>query len=154
MSIFLEISGYYGNADASFAVAEQQAFLTNDDVAFDAAGKARKCNDQAYFLYLFTRLEAEVDAAVGKLLAARTGSSISRSDRRVWQAWSRSQIQDIALLSKVEVLTDKGRTDYAQIKQYYDERNKIAHGGVWQSQFYIPNVAQTMTDIVTQFTVT
>ncbi len=154
MSIFIEISGYYADADASFAAAEQQAFLINDDTAFDAAGKARKCNDQAYFLYLFTRLEAEVDATVGKLLVARTGSSVPWSDRRVWQAWSRNQIQDIALLSKVEVLTDKGRTDYAQIKQYYDERNKIAHGGVWQSQFFIPNVAQTMTDIVTRFTVT
>lgn len=154
MSIFLEIRGYYADTDAGFEAAEKQAFLTDDETAFDAAGEARKYNDQAYFLYLFTRLEAEINTATEKLLAARTDLAVLWADRRVWQAWSHNQIQDIAFLSKAEVLTDKGRTDYAQIKHYYDERNKIAHGGVSASQFVIPNVAQTMAEIVAKFTVT
>jgi hypothetical protein len=37
------------------------ALAANDDVAFDAAFESRSHNDQAYFLYLFTRLEAVIN---------------------------------------------------------------------------------------------
>ena len=51
----------------------------------------------------------------------------------------------------MEVLTDKGRGDYATAKEYYDGRNKIAHGGEWEAQFFIPDVAQAMHDLVKRF---
>jgi hypothetical protein len=60
-------------------------------------------------------------------------------------------VQKVAFLSKVEVLTDQGRQDYAAIKEYYDGRNDIAHGGVWEAQFFVPSVAQSMSDQVRQF---
>jgi len=154
MSIFLEVAAHYAVADAALGAEEQKAFHTDDDAAFDQAIKARQRNDQAYFLYLFTRFEAEVDAAVVALLVTRAGSSSPWLERRVWQAWSRVPIRDIAFLSKVEVLTDKGRNDYARAKEYYDGRNTIAHGGDWEAQFVVPNVAQTMHDLVQRFEIT
>lgn len=54
-------------------------------------------------------------------------------------------------MSKLEVLTDKGRQDYATSKQYYDGRNTIAHGSDWEAQFFIPNVAQTLHEMVARF---
>jgi len=151
MSVFLEVAGQYAVADVAFAEVEQKAFQDNDDTAFDQAGRARQHNDQAYFLYLFTRFEAAVNAATEALLATRLASASPWSERRIWQAWSRVPVRDIALLSKVEVLTDKGRQDYRTVKEYYEGRNTIAHGGMWQAQFVVPNVAQTMNDLVQRF---
>ncbi len=113
----------------------------------EGSPEARQRNDQAYFLYLFTRFEAEVNASSETLLATRLASTTTWSERRIWQAWSRGPVRDIAFLSKVEVLTDRGQRDYAIIKEHYDGRNNIAHGGVWQAQFFVPNVAQTMNDL-------
>jgi hypothetical protein len=154
MSVFLEIAGHFMMADRAFVAAEQKAFENNDDGAFDHAGLARQHNDQAYFLYLFSRFEAEVNASSEALLAKRLASTAIWSERRIWQAWSRGPVRDIAFLSKVEVLTDKGRQDYATIREYYDGRNTIAYGGVWQAQFFVPNVAQTMNDVLQRFVTT
>jgi len=65
-------------------------------------------------------------------------------ERRIWQTWSRVPVRGIAPLAKVEVLTDKGRVDYATAKPYYDGRNRIARGEDWETQFFVPDVAQTM----------
>jgi hypothetical protein len=105
MTIFQDIADQYAIADAAFAQAEQNAFDSNDDAAFDRASEQRRHNDQAYFLYLFTRFEREVNRAAETLLTVRAGGTWS--DRRVWQAWARIEVEDIHFLSKVEVLTDK-----------------------------------------------
>jgi hypothetical protein len=148
MSAILEIADQYAVADAVFADAEHRAYQANDDTAFDKAVRARKRNDQAYFLYLFTKYEAEVDVAIPALLARRTDASAAWPERRIWQAWSRGHVRDIAFLSKMEVLTDKGRKDYATAKQYYEGRNTIAHGQDWEVQFFLPAVAQNMHELV------
>jgi hypothetical protein len=147
MSIFLEIAAQYAMADAVFADAERQAYQADDEAAFDNAGRARQRNDQAYFLYLFTRFEAEVNTSIETLLSGRLSSTAAWSERRIWQAWSRSPVRDIAFLSKMEVLTDKGRNDYATARQYYEGRNTIAHGQDWEVQFFLPTVAQNMDEI-------
>jgi hypothetical protein len=151
MGLFLEIAQQYQLADAAFAAGEQDALDKDDEAAFDQAGDARMRNDQAYFLYLFTRLEAAVNEATEALLAARLAASAVWAERRIWQAWSREGVRKVAFLSKVEVLTDKGQQHYAEIKEYYDGRNDIAHGGVWEAQFFVPSVAQSMSDLVRQF---
>jgi hypothetical protein len=153
MTIFLDISSQYSLAAAPFEQAEQRAFDANDDLAFDLASKQRRHNDQAYFLYLFTRFESEVNQAVQKLLAIRvTGQPWP--ERRVWEAWSRVDIKDIHFLSKVEVLTDKSRTDYRDVKEFYEARNRIAHGDELEDQFVVPAVAQQMDAIVLNFVMT
>jgi hypothetical protein len=151
MNVFLDIADYYKVSDAAFAAAEQKAFQNDEDAAFDQAGLARQHNDQAYFLYLFSRFEAEVNACSVTLLATRLASTAIWSERRIWQAWSRGPVHDIAFLSKVEVLTDKGGRDYVSIKEYYAGRNTIAHGGVWEAQFFVPHIAQTMNDLFQRF---
>ena len=77
----------------------------------------------------------------------RAHASQPWAERRIWQAWSRVKIQDIALLSKVEALIDKSRSGYALIKSYYEGRNMIAHGGSWTKQFAIPKVALDMDTV-------
>jgi hypothetical protein len=149
--IFADIADGYGTIDAVFEAAESHAYEDADEAAFDRADQARQHNDQAYFLYLFTRFEAEVSAAFETLLAAGLTATTAWPERRLWQAWARGSSRDIGFLSKVEVLTDKGRQDYATVRRYYEGRNTIAHGQVWDEQFSVPAVAQDMTDLVGRF---
>ncbi len=151
MSVFADIANNHLATSSVFEAAEQQAYDENDEAAFDQAGRALKDNDQAYFLYLFTRFEAEVTAAFETLATAGLSAATAWRERRVWQAWARGSGRDIGFLSKVEILTDKGRPDYATIKRYYDGRNTIAHGRVWDEEFSVPAVAQDMTDLVGRF---
>jgi hypothetical protein len=153
MSIFLDIAAQHQLADAAFGEAEQRAFDAEDEEAFDLAGRQRRHNDQAYFLYLFTRFESKVNQVVESPLTARiTGQPWQ--ERRVWEAWSRVPIKDIQFLSKVEVLTDKSRTDYRAIRHFYDVRNRIAHGGEWEDEFVVQAVAQQMHDFSSRFALT
>jgi hypothetical protein len=152
MSIFLDIAIQYSIADAAFSHAEQIAFEKDDDGAFDLASVQRRHNDQAYFLYLFTRFENQVNQAAQRLRAARvTGQPWA--ERRVWEAWSPAEIEDIHFMSKVAVLTDKSMTDYRDIQDFYKARNRLAHGDELEDQFIIPVVAQQMHDFVSRFVV-
>ena len=146
MSIFTEIADQWQIADDAFGALEGTAFAANDDVGFDAAGEQRKRNDQAYFLYLFTRLEDSVNKATGLILTSRV-SGAPWAERRIWEAWARQGIPNVHFMSKVEILTDKSLHTYATIQEYYKGRNDVAHGGVWNEQFFIPAVAQMMDSI-------
>lgn len=152
MTIYLEIAAQYAIADDAFAQAERIAFNNDDDAAFDAANTARKHNDQCYFLYLFTRLEAEINASVDRLIQVRLIGVWA--DTRIWSAWSKGTIKDIHFLGKASVLTDKSRSDYAQIAKYYEARNHLGHGGDLVAQYVIPSVAQKMHEITSRFILT
>jgi hypothetical protein len=151
MTIFTDIAAQYILADSAFAQGEQAAFDANDDAAFDLASAQRRHNDQAYFLYLFTRFENAVNRAVDALLAIRLG--VPWAERRIWEAWSRVEIRDIHLLSKIEVLIDKSTAEFRDVHSYYRARNLIAHGEDWESEFLVTFVAHRMDAIVTNFVV-
>jgi len=151
VSVFTDIANTYQATYSVLDAAELQAYEDDDEDAFYGAVQARQHHDQAYFLYLFTRFEAEVNAAFEAIAAAGLSAATAWQERRVWQAWARGSGRDIGFLSKVEVLTDKGRPDYATIKRYYDGRNTIAHGRVWDEEFSVPAVAQDMTGLVGRF---
>lgn len=72
MSIFLDIIDQHAYTDQFFVQAINAAMVANDDTAFDAGIARRSHNDQAYFLYLFTRLEAEINDSFNVLLSNRT----------------------------------------------------------------------------------
>jgi hypothetical protein len=140
MSIFSDIAAQWQIADDAFSRLEQAALASDDDPGFDAAVEQRQRNDQAYFLYLFTRFEDAVNSAASVVIANRTSGG-AWADSRIWQAWSSRGVKEIPFLSKVEVLLDKSRREYGAVKRYYDGRNDIAHGGIWSEQFVIPTIA-------------
>ena len=151
MKAFADIAEQYARADAALAEWEQDAYRREDEDEFDRAARARQRNDQAYFLYLFTRFEAEVNVAIRMLLASRASTGVAWSDRRTWQDWARGPVPEIALLAKIELLVDKGGPDYAFAKLTYAGRNTIAHGSEWEAQFFVPDVAARMTDVAGRF---
>ena len=151
MSIFSEIADQWTIAETALSALEAQAFATNDEPLFDKAGEMRKRNDQAYFLYLFTRFEAVVIDAVLLVRDNRTAQTIPWPDRRIWETLRRREVRDLQFLMKVEILIDKSGPRYANVKSYYDGRNKVAHGGVWDEQFVIPAIAAEMEALAQAF---
>jgi hypothetical protein len=151
MPIFSDIADQWQTADDAFGAIEWAALAADDGNAFDTAGEQRKRNDQAYFLYMFTRFEDAVNRAATTVLSNRTTTGIAWSDRRIWDAWARRGVEDIHFMSKVEVLVDKSRAEYASVKSYYDGRNDVAHGGIWARQFVIPSIAAEMEALVIAF---
>ncbi|NEU95973.1 hypothetical protein [Bradyrhizobium uaiense] len=154
MSIFSEIIDQWVIAETAFSDIESRAFANDDEPLFDNASEMRKRNDQAYFLYLFTRFEAAVNEAVVIVRGNRTLPSIPWPERRMWETMNNREIKNVAFLTRVEILMDKSSSDYATVKSYYDGRNKVAHGGVWDEQFVIPSIASTMETLMHGFPTT
>jgi hypothetical protein len=150
MSIFTDVADQWQIADDAFGGLEQAAFAADDDQRFDAADEQRKRNDQAYFLFLFTRFEDAVNEAVTVIVGNRV-SGAAWAERRVWETWFGQDVKDIRFMSKIEVLIDKSLRQYGIIRDYYRGRNDIAHGGIWNEQFLIPNIAQAMETITGAF---
>ena len=147
MSVFLDIAQQHSIADVAFEAAIIAAYGANDHAAFDQTFAARELNDQAYFLFLFTRLEGEIDTAFDKLVSNKSVGLWA--DVRAWQVWrDRDRIE---LMAKVELLLEKGHRECEELRSFYRHRNVIAHGDQWKTQFAIPAVAQRMHDIVAAF---
>lgn len=129
MSIFLDIIDQHARTDQLFVQAINVALAAVDEAAFDEAFENRNHNDQAYFLYLFTRLEAVINASFEILVSNRAVGAWDVS--RPWDHFSEQKTQDIALLVKAAMLTPKGHQDWTKIQEYYRERNLIGHGKQW-----------------------
>ena len=103
-------------------------------------------------MYLFTRLEAVINDSFELLLVNRTVGAWDST--RPWLNFSEQKTQDISLLVKASMLTQKGHQDWKKIQEYYRERNLIGHGGQWAQSLAIPSVGQDMHDIVNRFNTT
>lgn len=153
MGIYTDISDQWQIADDAFAARESAAFIADDDAAFDQASEQRKRNDQAYFLFMFTRFEQAVTDAAREVVKNRTSGS-AWQDARVWEAWKAIVLRDerhAHFMSKFEVLKDKSSHTYELIKGYYAGRNNIGHGGIYAEQFFIPEVAIFMDRVSASF---
>lgn len=144
MTIFHEIIRQYGKADETFQKEVSRAKSAASRAKKEAA---RDRNDQAYFVYLFSRLEAEIHLAANNLIATRRTSRFWTQNR----SWEILSPKKQTLMNKAALLLAKGGTEWNQIKVYYDERNEIAHGKTWTTTYVIPNVGRTMHNLVKKF---
>lgn len=87
----------------------------------------KSINDQAYLFLLVAQFEDFVTSRVSALIASGLASADWR-ERRVWQALAERPISRIPFLTRLALLTDRGRPEYATVKRIYDARNLIAHG--------------------------
>jgi hypothetical protein len=88
--------------------------------------RKRELNTHAYFLFLFTRLEEHINVQTKKLILHK------RANIRNWKTraiWDNTDFKKLYFKKKVGLLSEIGKTDYNRIVNYYELRNKIAHGG-------------------------
>ena len=135
MTLFREIRASYLSTDSYLQMRETEGRTAHRKAHW---AKLRMYNDHAYFVMLFAQLEQHVDNACASLIAKKKSSAKWKS-RRLWDSVN---LDRIAFMCKVALLTDKGESAYAQVERHYDTRCKIAHGDRrWSGAIVLPVVS-------------
>jgi hypothetical protein len=103
--------------------------------------RKRDLNDQAYFLFMFSRLEDHIRQESSKLITKKRSSISSWKQRSVWDMLPTAADDDkMHFKKRLTLLVEKGRSDYNLVVNYYNDRNSIAHGGNFISSISMPTV--------------
>jgi len=142
MTIFDHLAKTYYEFDQRIASLEFEAISRGWNRKEQEYARFRAQNDQAYFLYFFTRLEDHITNQAD-LVIDRGRSLLSWKRRAPWRELRNLRAnRRLGLMSRVALLTDPGRRDYSIVNDYYADRNTIAHGGT--STISMPTVISEM----------
>jgi hypothetical protein len=139
MGIFQELAKQYDLIDNAYAAEEFRAKRygwLKKEAAFQ---RKRLFNDQAYFLFMFTRLEARITLEASNLIRRKRATQASWRAKAPWTTMD-SDAGKIHFKARLALLTEKGRRDYELVCRYYEERNSLAHGGGFTTSISIPSV--------------
>lgn len=128
MTIFDEIEVLYLAIDNPYAIEEGSARFKNYTKKAAHLARKRSLNDQAYFLFMFTRLEEKIRELSDNRISGRIARLGNWRDRRTWEILQRSGDR-LSLLDRVSLLTTFNGADYQLIQRYKKQRDTIAHGG-------------------------
>ena len=84
MTIFDELETQYNDINTEYEGRESEARRkgwVNKETLYR---KKRKLNDQAYFLFMFTRLEEKIKTETEKLIKTKKASIVSWKQKRAW----------------------------------------------------------------------
>jgi len=145
MNIFDELGKIYSEVDDTYARTEIQARSKGYRKKEAEYYRKRQLNDQAYFLFMFTRFEGRVREISDNLINNKVTGHADWKINRAWEIINKQKSNDsLHFMNRVALLTPKGQIDYNLIKQYYDQRNNIGHGGSFTIAISIPNVIADM----------
>ena len=117
---------HYPNGD--LAIIETGARVGGDTTVEDQTVRQRELNDQAYFLYMFTRLEEKIRQSTTVLFDSKIVTTTDPKDLRAWEMIKAND--RLSLMNHVTFLTPSGGADYNLIKGFKRQRDEIAHGGL------------------------
>lgn len=147
MNIFDELGKIYSEIDNTYASIELQSRALGYNRKEQEYQRKRELNDQAYFLFMFSRLEDRIKELSNNLIDDQYANLTNWSYKRTWDILYKRKTQNpnsIYFLDRVALLTEMGRPDYNLVERYYRQRNNIAHGNT----FTIPiNISTVVTDM-------
>jgi hypothetical protein len=91
----------------------------------------------AYFLFMFTRLEDRIKELSDKLINTKASGLTKWENKRTWDVLVKRK-NSIPLMDRVALLTEINKPDYNLIRQYYNQRNEIGHGGNFTIPINVP----------------
>ncbi|MFA4922707.1 MAG: hypothetical protein WC557_00765 [Ignavibacteriaceae bacterium] len=145
MNIFDELGKIYSEIDNICASIQVQARSKRQRKKESADFRKRQFNNQAYFLFMFTRLEDRVRDISDTLIDNKVATLTDWKTKRTWEIIHKQKSNDsLHFMNRVALLTPKGQIDYNLIKQYYTQRNNIGHGGSFTIAISIPTVIADM----------
>jgi len=148
MNIFDELGKVYNEIDTTYASIEVNARSRGHNKKEAEYFGKRQFNDQAYFLFMFTRLEDRVRNLSDQLIDDKMATLTDWKSKRSWEIIQKQKTNDsLHFMNRVSLLTLKGGTNYNLIKQYYDQRNNIGHGGSFTSAISMPTVIADMKQL-------
>ena len=143
MNIFDQLGKIYNEIDTTYAGIEVQSRLRGHNKKEAEYFGKRQFNDQAYFLFMFTRLEDRVRNLSDELIDDKVGNLTDWKAKRTWDILGKRKDR-IAFMDRVALLTEINQTDYNLIDRYYRQRNNIGHGGTFTIAISIPTVIADM----------
>jgi UDP-2,3-diacylglucosamine pyrophosphatase LpxH len=102
--------------------------------------RRREINDQAYFLFMFSRLENRIREESAKLIQRKQGSISSWKQKAPWDVLPNQPNDGLKFKNRLALLTKKGASNFNIVSDYYKERNSIAHGGNFKRPISMPTV--------------
>ncbi len=140
MSIFDKLGEQYQEIDDLFVGIELEARSRGWHKKESLYQQKRVLNDQAYFLFMFSRLEDRIRVQSSKLLDKKRKTIRSWKQRAAWDILPTSPKADYPFKKHLALLVEQGNHDYNLIVDYYQERNSIAHGGSFTKSIVMPTV--------------
>ncbi|MEX0812940.1 MAG: hypothetical protein WD048_12045 [Chitinophagales bacterium] len=150
MNIFDELWRIYSETDNRYATIEHQSRARGFNRKEQEYQRRRELNDQAYFLFMFSRIEDRINELSNELIENQHNNLTNWSYKRTWDILHKRMTQNpnsIYFMDRVALLTEMGRTDYNLIALYYDQRNNIAHGRTFTIPINIPTVVTHMKQL-------
>lgn len=125
--IFDEIDILYSQIDNDLSIKEFNARSISSETDEFQTMLEREHNDQAYFLYIFTRLERRIQELFDELIKNKIATSTDDKEKNSWRLMKQKQLY---LMDKVSFFAQAGGTDYNLIYSYKDKRDNVAHGKI------------------------
>lgn len=144
MNTFEQLAKIYREIDTVYASVEMDARFRGHGKKETEYKNRRLHNDQAYFLYMFTRLEDRVGELTDKLINKNKSRITNKKLTRLLELIQQRNRSGLYFLDRVSILTQRGERDFNLIKEYYEQRNKIAHGGTFTVTISIETVIADM----------
>lgn len=144
MSIFDELETQYNDIDNEYALVEFEAISKGWSQKEAKYKRKRELNDQAYFLFMFSRLEDRIRHESASLISKKQSSIASWKQRASWDILPSGASDEMPFKKRLALLVEKGGADYNLLVVYYKERNSIAHGGNFISTINMPTVISEM----------
>lgn len=140
MRIFDELEAQYYDIDDRYSSVEFEAASKNWNKKEQKLKRSRELNDQAYFLFMFSRLEDRIRQESSFLIIKKKREISTWKQRAAWDILPSSTDGQPTFKNRLALLTDKSDMDFRIVCGYYNERNSIAHGGSFTSSISMPNV--------------
>jgi hypothetical protein len=143
MNIFDKLEEIYLEVDNNYASLEVKARFKGHHKKEAKYSSNRQSNDEAYYLFMFTRLEDRVKVLSELLIDKKVASLTDWKNKRTWDILHKRK-KNIPFMDRVALLTKINTADYMLINRYYLQRNSIAHGGTFTTPINITTVVRDM----------
>jgi hypothetical protein len=140
MNIFDELETQYNDIDNEYSTIEFESRSKQWMKKEAKYRRKRELNDQAYFLFMFSRLEERIRNESSALITRKKNSITIWKQRAAWDILPNSPRAELPFKKRLALLTEQGGNDFNLVVEYYKERNSIVHGGSFISPITMPTV--------------
>ncbi len=131
MNIIDELGDTYTDINESYVSIEYKAKARGHHRKKAKFKAKRVLNNQAYFLFMFTRLEEKIKTLATEIIDYKSELSYNYKNERVWKMLKQRNDRDqMDLMAITSLLTTYNGGDYHKIMEYKRQRDTIAHGGI------------------------
>lgn len=144
-SDFDKIIEQYDELNTSYSKEELLAINGDDLTSYKKWSDKRQLNDAIHFLFIFTRFEDFVRNKSSELIRTESQAP-NHLQKRSWVILKDYDKDDnLHLMKRIQLFIPKESQNFQKIKDYYDNRNKLAHGG----DYNIPiDIAEMKNDLL------